>query len=271
MKHPILRYGVALLTLSLAATTIAAADPDTLFPSNQWGVSIFGEYDTGDIHLSNTPGTETHTTTFHYTIPAPPTGVISVSVRSASRTAAAAPLKPAASHTPAATIDPTVTTTHTHHYHFNDVEHNPGGGGVQLSYYFSRYAGVAVEGDFLGGSTYLTQLSGQFILRYPFEFGRTSIAGYSKDAKDVRTDSKDSKDYKSAPSEMSGPTWGVARTPSLAVVANGTAAWSASRMSAAVLNFASRSAGESSPMPAGTSATAASISLRSRAGVSYSF
>ena len=132
-----------------------------------------------------------------------------MSVRRASRTDAA-PLKPAAGKAPAATIDPTVTTTHTHHYHFNDVEHNAGGGGVQLSYYFSRYAGVAVEGDFLGGSTYLTQLSGQFILRYPFEFGRTSIAGYSKDAKDVRTDSKDSKDYKSAPSEMSGPTWGIA-------------------------------------------------------------
>jgi len=199
-----LRRALCVLALSLAGTAMAAADPGTLFPPQEFNLSVFGESANGNVHLTTTPTvvTQSHTVSVSaptVTTPAPPGGVTTVAVRPAFRFAAALKALPGA--------DPSVTTTTHRIIQTTHVEHNAGGGGVQLSWFFSRYTGVAIEGDFLGGATYLTQLTGQFILRYPFDFGQKPITGYSKDDKNVRS-AKDSKDYKS--SGMSPPTWGLA-------------------------------------------------------------
>jgi hypothetical protein len=71
--------------------------------------------------------------------------------------------------------------------------HNALGGGVQSAYFFNRYIGVSLEGDFLGSYDYNTVATGNFIFRYPFEFG----AGPASCAKNGK-------------SAVNGPIWGVA-------------------------------------------------------------
>jgi hypothetical protein len=204
MNHPILRGGLCILSLTLAATALASGS-GTLFPSNEFGISLFGESATGNVHLETRPTVVNKSTTVSVLAPSapkpPPTGggTVTVAARPAFRFAAA--LKGLTATDPSVTTTTHRVTQHTH------IEHDGGGGGVQLSWFFSRYTGVAIEGDFLGGATYLTQLTGQFILRYPFDFGQKPLSGYSKDDKAVRS-GKDSKDYKG--SDMSPPTWGLA-------------------------------------------------------------
>jgi hypothetical protein len=188
-----------------------AGSAGTLFPSNELNYSTFGESANGNVNLGTVPNVITETTTAHIAgtavaKPAGGGGIVTVGIRPAFRFVVA--LKPLAGTAggSAATSggDPTVTTTSRRIVQTTQAQHHAGGGGVQLSWFFCRYAGIALETDFLGGDHYATGLSGQLILRYPFDFFPKTTAGYSKDAKDVRS-GKDSK-------EVSGltPTWGLA-------------------------------------------------------------
>jgi len=184
------------------------ADPGTLFPSNQFGISLFGETANGNVDIEHSQTTVNQFNTIKTTTAAPsaPAGIITISARPAFRDSSS--LKPLAT-LPPGTGTPVTTKVTVKTQRFVPTtrdEHNAGGGGIQFSYFFCRYAGVALDGDFLGGDPYVTQVTGQLILRYPFEFGQKPLSGYSKDAKDVRT-GKDSVDSKGG---MSPPTWGLA-------------------------------------------------------------
>jgi hypothetical protein len=179
----------------------------TLFPSNELNFSTFGESANGNVNLGTVPNFITEITTVHVAgpvVPKSPGGVITVSIRPAFRYVVA--VKPFATTTTSSVSggDPTVTTTTRRIIQTTDVEHHAGGGGLQLSWFFCRYVGIALETDFLGGTHYATELSGQLILRYPFDFYPKAAAGYSKDGKDVRSP-KDSKD-----SGELAPSWGLA-------------------------------------------------------------
>jgi hypothetical protein len=223
--------GICAVALSLAGTAIAGGpaappppivaappgDPGTLFPASQFTIDIYGESANGDIDftggttkLPTTTTTTTTTTVLAPTTPTPPTGVITVADKPSFKSAAVIrplAIKVITSTTSTTTtkgdIATTTTTTKTTKIvQTSHTDHNAGGGGVQLAYFFTRYVGLAVEGDFLGGDPFISQATGQLILRYPIDLGRKPVSsGYSKDAKDVR-------DYKG--SEMGPPTWGVA-------------------------------------------------------------
>ena len=203
-----------------ALVVVCAAQNDTLFPSNQIGVSIFGEADQGNIDSSPTQHVVYGTQTF-VTGPA----AVAAPTGTATATGSGAPqlkraVKSAGSFKPAFAIlrgdDPYKRTYVTRHVKTTDrLQHNAGGGGVELNYFFNRYVGVSLQGDFLGGYGYNTVGVANLIFRYPFEFGAaTSPAGYSKDGKST-VDSKDGK------SVVTGPTWGIAPY----VVMGGGAQW----------------------------------------------
>lgn len=66
------------------------------------------------------------------------------------------------------------------------TEHNAGGGGLQYSYFWSRYAGIAADADFLRGTAYNTALTASLVLRWPFEFGTGAGDSRSIDPKERR-------------------------------------------------------------------------------------
>jgi len=65
------------------------------------------------------------------------------------------------------------TTTTTHYVH------NAWGGGVEANYFFTRYFGLGVEGDWLDGHDAISSVSGNLIGRYPIEFGTWGWAPYA--------------------------------------------------------------------------------------------
>jgi hypothetical protein len=56
--------------------------------------------------------------------------------------------------------------------------HNAWGGGVEADYFFTRYFGLGVEGDWLAGHDCISSVSGNLIGRYPFEYGTWGWAPY---------------------------------------------------------------------------------------------
>ena len=52
------------------------------------------------------------------------------------------------------------------------------GGGVEADYFFTRYFGLGVEGDWLAGRDVISAVSGNLIGRYPFEYGTWGWAPY---------------------------------------------------------------------------------------------
>jgi hypothetical protein len=163
---------------------VVGSDDSTLFPSNQFRYTVFAETANGNV--DSDPGqTTTYTTTTTTTTTTPP-------VPKATPNPDPPTTEILKATGPGGTT--TKTTRHTtRHIRTSDhLLHNAAGGGVQLSYFFNRYFGVSLEGDFLGSYDYNTAVTGNLIFRYPFEFGATS--GYSKDGK----------------STPSGPTWGLA-------------------------------------------------------------
>jgi hypothetical protein len=214
MNYSILRRGLCVFALLIAGNAMAGdntpppatpppEEPGTLFNANEFDLSFSGLFETGNIHLGTyqTPVYTTHTVNVAApTTPAGPTSVITISLKRAFRTSIA--LKPlTATGGTVSSGDPTVTTTTRHIVQPTQVEHNAGGGSIEAAWFFTRYLGIAVEGDFLGGNPFTTQLTGDFIMRYPFEFGSQPVAGYSKD----NAAGKDSKTV-----ETTTPTWGIA-------------------------------------------------------------
>jgi len=57
-------------------------------------------------------------------------------------------------------------------------DHHAWGGGVEADYFFTRYFGLGVEGDWLAGHDAISSVSGNLIGRYPFEYGTWAWAPY---------------------------------------------------------------------------------------------
>jgi hypothetical protein len=210
MIQPTLRRGLCILAImtaghafagdnkSVIENTVPPPNDGTLFNANELDLSFSGEFANGDIHLGTFQ--KPFYTDHNVAAPGTPaaTTVIGIALKRPSFKTGVA-LKPlAAVPTTASGGDPSTTTSSRHIVQPTDVEHNAGGGSVEAAWFFTRYLGIAVEGDFLGGNPFTTQLSGDFIARYPFEFGSRPVAGYSKDAKDSKT------------VETNSPTWGIA-------------------------------------------------------------
>jgi hypothetical protein len=164
-----------------------APEDTSLFPTG-FRYSVFAETANGNVD------SDPHQTTTYTTTTTTTTVVV----------LPAATPNPSPSRTPTNDIlkatGPTATGgTVTHHHttrritSSDHILHNAVGGGVDFGYFFNRYFGVSLEGDFLGSYDYNTVLTGNLIFRYPFEFG-AAPGGYSKDGK----------------STPGGPTWGLA-------------------------------------------------------------
>jgi len=200
----IIGNGSLVFLATVLASSAIAAGQDTLFPASEFGVSIFGEAAQGNIDSEPQHNVLHSTTTVSTTVAAPlavptPTPPINPGLKRAV-------LKPATVGS-AKTTDPTKVYKSTRVRTTDRLEHNAGGGGIEATYYCCRYAGIALEGDFLGGNPYNTALTGNLIFRYPFEFGAQTVSsGYSKDGKEVKS-GKDGKDGKTT---VEGPTWGLA-------------------------------------------------------------
>ena len=61
---------------------------------------------------------------------------------------------------------------------FRDNQRDGGGGGVGVNYFFLRYFGVGVDGDFDSNVEGVANYTGKFILRLPIEAGGVCIAPY---------------------------------------------------------------------------------------------
>jgi len=60
----------------------------------------------------------------------------------------------------------------------NDYDNNAWGGGVEADYFFTRYFGLGVEGNWLAATDAISSVSGSLIGRYPFENGSWAWAPY---------------------------------------------------------------------------------------------
>jgi len=183
-----------LTALFSSAAFCAAQDTGPLFHANELDVSLSGENANGNID------SEPQQTVIHSTTTATRSTVVAAPTTAPSPTATPPDVKTAAKAATTKTVDPTVTTTHKSRriVSHDRLEHNAAGGSVAINYFITRFIGIALEGDFLGGNPYNTALTGNLIFRYPFEFGASSVTtGYSKDGKDGKT-------------AMTGPTWGIA-------------------------------------------------------------
>jgi hypothetical protein len=198
-----MRHSASIILGSLAATMIFAVananggdskliqppavgdDSSPLFPTG-FRYTVFAETANGNVD-SDPQQTTTYTTT-----------TTTTTVTPAATPVPSPPPNTEAIHKAAATGPGGATTTVTRHStrHIASRDrllHNAVGGGVQTAYFFNRYFGVSLEGDFLGSYDYNTVATANLIFRYPFEFGATP-GGYSKDGKSV----------------AGGPTWGLA-------------------------------------------------------------
>jgi len=112
---------------------------EDLFRANEFDVSIYGAVGLGRVdHYSSTQGEFVDLTTSR---------------------------KNATSLT-----DPSTTTNH--------YVHSAWGGGVEADYFFTRYFGLGVEGDWLAGHDAISSVAGNLIGRYPFEYGTWGWAPY---------------------------------------------------------------------------------------------
>ena len=65
------------------------------------------------------------------------------------------------------------------HSAFKSMEHQKAwGGGVEADYFFTRYFGLGVEGDWFAANDAISSVSGNLIGRYPFEYGTWGWAPY---------------------------------------------------------------------------------------------
>jgi len=191
---------------------MADNNPNTLFPDNQVTISIYGETGDGNVDTNGSDekvfGTMTESVKAP-TTPTPPATPPVITVTERPVTKAVATAHPALLVTtpgaPPAETTTTTTVKTVRELPATHTEHGAGGGGIQAGWFFNRYFGLALEGDFFGGDVFVSELTGQLILRYPFDFGQKPIAaptGYSKDGKEVLSP-KDT-------GAMSPPTWGIA-------------------------------------------------------------
>ena len=62
---------------------------------------------------------------------------------------------------------------------FKSMEHQKAwGGGVEADYFFTRYFGLGLEGDWFAANDAISSVSANFIGRYPFEYGTWAWAPY---------------------------------------------------------------------------------------------
>jgi hypothetical protein len=215
-----LRLIIILAVLATAAIFSATQAPaQQIFNSGEVPISVFGETANGNVTTNTTQKTiTTTTTTLTPESVAGPTPLPSPSPSPSPNEADASHHQLHKHPGPlGATGDPTVLvkTVHTSHrvVSLQHINHNMGGGGVEVGYYFTRYLGILGDVSFLGGGDYATAATGNLVARYPFEFGaKSSPSGYSKDGY--------SKDGKETVVET-GPTWGIAPY----IMAGGGAQW----------------------------------------------
>jgi opacity protein-like surface antigen len=62
--------------------------------------------------------------------------------------------------------------------HHHDRDRDGGGGGVGANYFFMRYIGIGVDGDFDSNRGGVANYTGKLIFRFPIETGRFCIAPY---------------------------------------------------------------------------------------------
>lgn len=200
------------------AVLMAQDSGNTLFPPAEFRASVFAETANGSVDI------ESHQEVIHTTVTttssgvqgpgtvAPPAGPSPSGFPTGSPTGIPSSVK----HRTGSTRTPVlhssavavgskssggkVTSSHDPKTFVNRrrTEHNAAGGGVQLAYFINRFVGIAADAAFLGGNPYVTAVTANVILRYPFEFGGDKLAGYGKDGK---SDGK---------AVTTGPTWGVA-------------------------------------------------------------
>lgn len=178
----------------------------TLFPGSEFRASIFAESANGSVDV------ESHQDVIHTTVTTTTPGTV---VSNPAPTGSPTP-KPSPGptfRTPKTTGGPRAavvvtgknvtkgkTSSHDPKTFVNRrrTEHHAGGGGIQLAYFINRFVGLAADAAFLGGNPYVTAVTANIIVRYPFEFGAQKLAGYAKDGK------SDGKEV------TTGPTWGLA-------------------------------------------------------------
>lgn len=59
-----------------------------------------------------------------------------------------------------------------------EYDHNVWGGGMGVNYFMTRYIGIGLEGDFLAGSSAISEAAGSLIFRVPGEYGTWGVAPY---------------------------------------------------------------------------------------------
>jgi len=131
-------------TVKLGKDKIVTPAED-LFHGNEFDVSIYGAVGLGRVDHYTT----THTSTSF--LPPPPQDNL---VKQAE-------------------VSP-FTKTHTTKHYVNDAW----GGGVEADYFFNKYFGLGIEGDWLAGHDAISSVSGNVIGRYPFEMGTWAWAPY---------------------------------------------------------------------------------------------
>jgi hypothetical protein len=190
---------------------IPEAQGQTLFPKVEIVGGVFGETANGNVSeqtYQSVVETTTKVTTTPKAVEAPTVPVPPTVITDGIKPAIGFPTTHAAAQSPTTQI---ITSQHiVLHHQFN---YDDGGGGVQLGYFFTRYTGIMVDAAFLGGSLYQTVVTGDFILRDPFEFGSktTETSGYSKDGKETLPPT----------TTTSEPTWGLAPY----IIAGGGGQW----------------------------------------------
>jgi hypothetical protein len=161
-----LRITLLSLTAILASLTMAAADDGPLFPAHEIGFSVFGETANGRVDVRSQQTVVRPSVTKARFV-----GYRIVSVR------LDPPFLPKFI---LVSFKPRQSPEVVHFVRQDRTEHNAGGGGIRFSYFWSRYMGIAADGAFLGGETFNTAVTGNLILRYPFEFGGKAVAEHGK-------------------------------------------------------------------------------------------
>lgn len=124
---------------------------EELFHGNEFDVSLYGAVGLGRVDHYNTESSDPSPGPSPSPTPTPPRSGVK-----------------------AATQDPAgAGSTSTKHY-----VHDAWGAGVEADYFFNRYFGIGVEGDWLVGHDVISSVSGNLIGRYPFEFGTWGVAPY---------------------------------------------------------------------------------------------
>lgn len=141
--------------------------PAELFRTGELQIGVFGAAALGDVDYTQRVGTKTTTRTVTTqvtkpgtttTIPGNPNTVIT---------------------TPATTTTKTTTVTETKKFKYRQTAHQGYGGGIETNYFFTRYFGIGLEGEWLSADSAISAFGGCFIARYPFERGTWAFAPYA--------------------------------------------------------------------------------------------